>query len=210
MPSFEEIVESVNEKSPQVRIIILLVIIAILSGVFWYFYWDPKSQELKRLESNLQKRTKLKNEYENIARELPKFEAEFDRLSKEFQEASKKLPVTKEIPALIDSIYSSINASGLQPISFVPKKEVQKDVYIEIPIALDVRGSYFELANFFDRVSKLPRIVNIRDLDLTRSKSSGNTIELAAKFSAITFRIKPVQQGSPTTKTKTKNRNKRR
>jgi len=209
MPSFEEIVESVNEKSPQVRIIILLVIIAILSGVFWYFYWDPKSQELKRLESNLQKRTKLKNEYENIARELPKFEAEFDRLSKEFKEASKKLPVTKEIPALIDSIYSSINASGLRPVSFVPKKEVQKDVYIEIPIALDVRGSYFELANFFDRVSKLPRIVNIRDLDLSRGNTSGNDIELVAKFSAITFRIKPVQQGTSQTK-KGINRTKKR
>ena len=210
MPSFEELVESVNEKPPQVRIIILLVIVAILSGLFWYFYWQPKSQELKRLESNLQKRTKLKNEYENIARELPKFQAEFDRLSREFQEASKKLPVNKEIPALIDSIYSSINASGLRPISFDPKREVQKDVYIEIPIALDVRGSYFELANFFDRISKLPRIVNIRDLNLTRAKTSGNEVELSAKFSAITFRIKPIQQTTANNGSKTIKRKKRR
>jgi type IV pilus assembly protein PilO len=213
MPSFEEIVESVNERPIHIRIIILLLIITVLSGAFWYFYWDPKSQELNKLETNLQKRTKLKNEYENIARELPKFEAEFDRLSKEFQEASKKLPVTKEIPALIDSIYSSINASGLKPISFVPRKEVQKDVYIEIPISLDVRGSYFELANFFDRLSKLPRIVNIRNLNLKRGKSSGKIIELNAQFSAITFRVKPIPEGGAKSKTQTKsdkNRRKRR
>ncbi len=208
MPSFEDLVESVNEKPLHIRIIILLVIIVVLCGAFWYFYWDPKTQELKGLQQNLQKRTKLKNEYENIAKQLPKFEAEFKRLDKEFKEASKKLPLKKEIPALIDSIYSSINAAGLSPVTFTPRKEKSKEVYIEIPISLSVVGSYFELANFFDRISKLPRIVNIRSLKLKRSKKVRNKITLSANFQAVTFRIKPISDKPK--KSKKKGRGKRR
>ncbi|MCH7927589.1 MAG: type 4a pilus biogenesis protein PilO [Candidatus Dadabacteria bacterium] len=194
MAIFEDMVESINSKSFQARLLILAVIIAVLAGAFYYFLLEPKRSEIKSLQTTLQKREKLRNEYENIARELPKFEAENKRLQNEFKQAAKKLPVKKEIATLIDSIYSAVNASGLKPIAFTPKKEVQKEVYIEIPISLNVRGSYFELANFFDRIAKLPRIVNIRNLSLKVSKNTRKKMILNATFSAVTFRIKPVKK----------------
>lgn len=194
MAIFEDMVESINSKSFQARLLILAVIIAVLAGAFYYFLLEPKRSEIKSLQTTLQKREKLRNEYENIARELPKFEAENKRLQNEFKQAAKKLPVKKEIATLIDSIYSAVNASGLKPIAFTPKKEVQKEVYIEIPISLNVRGSYFELANFFDRIAKLPRIVNIRNLVLKVSKNTRKKMILNATFSAVTFRIKPVKK----------------
>lgn len=194
MAIFEDMVESINSKSFQARLLILAVIIAVLAGAFYYFLLEPKRSEIKSLQTTLQKREKLRNEYENIARELPKFEAENKRLQNEFKQAAKKLPVKKEIATLIDSIYSAVNASGLKPIAFTPKKEVQKEVYIEIPISLNVRGSYFELANFFDRIAKLPRIVNIRNLSLKVSKNTRKKMILNATFSAVTFRIKPVNK----------------
>lgn len=194
MAIFEDMVESINSKPFQARLLILAVIIAVLAGAFYYFLLEPKQSEIKSLQTTLQKREKLRNEYENIARELPKFEAENKRLENEFKQAAKKLPVKKEIATLIDSIYSAVNASGLKPIAFTPKKEVQKEVYIEIPISLNVRGSYFELANFFDRIAKLPRIVNIRNLSLKVSKNTRKKMILNATFSAVTFRIKPVKK----------------
>lgn len=194
MAIFEDMVESINSKSFQARILILLVIIAVLAGAFYYFLLEPKRSEIKSLQTTLQKREKLRNEYENIARELPRFEAENKRLQNEFKQAAKKLPIKKEIATLIDSIYSAVNASGLKPIAFTPRKEVSKEVYIEIPISLNVRGSYFELANFFDRIAKLPRIVNIRNLVLKVSKNTRKKMILNATFSAVTFRIKPVKK----------------
>lgn len=194
MAIFEDMVESINSKPFQARLLILAVIIAVLAGAFYYFLLEPKQSEIKKLQTTLQKREKLRNEYENIARELPKFEAENKRLQNEFKQAAKKLPVKKEIATLIDSIYSAVNASGLKPIAFTPRKEVSKEVYIEIPISLNVRGSYFELANFFDRIAKLPRIVNIRNMSLKVSKNTRKKMILNATFSAVTFRIKPVKK----------------
>ena len=96
MAIFEDMVESINSKSFQARLLILAVIIAVLAGAFYYFLLEPKRSEIKSLQTTLQKREKLRNEYENIARELPKFEAENKRLQNEFKQSAKKLPVKKE------------------------------------------------------------------------------------------------------------------
>ncbi|NIP39306.1 MAG: type 4a pilus biogenesis protein PilO [Candidatus Dadabacteria bacterium] len=204
MAIIEDLAESINQKPPQIRLLILGVIIVILGGIFYYAFYEPKVTKIKSLQTKLQKREKLKNEYENIARELPKFEAENRRLEKEFKQASKKLPVKKEIPTLIDSVYSAVNASGLVPIAFTPGREVSKEVYFEIPIALNVTGSYFELANFFDRMAKLPRIINIRNLALKVQKTGKKKMVLNATFNAVTFRIKPVKQNQPQNRNKNK------
>jgi type IV pilus assembly protein PilO len=193
MAIIENMAESLDQKSVYVKLGILLTIILIISGVYWYFFWSPKSEELTIARDELQKeRTKL-NEYESIAKELPKFEQEFNKLDREFKEAASKLPEEKEIPSLIDSVYAAVSASGLESNTFAPKPEVKKDIYAEIPIDMKVYGSYYDLANFFDKVSKLPRIVNIRDLNLSQEqrRSTGDRIILDASFTAVTFRLFP-------------------
>ncbi len=209
MAIIENIAESIDQQSVYVKLGILLTIILIICGVNWYFFWSSKSEELTRARNELQKeRTKL-NEYESIAKELPRFEQEFNRLDRGFKEAANKLPEEKEIPSLIDNVYNEVSASGLESNTFAPKPEVKKDIYAEIPIDMKVYGSYYDIANFFDRVSKLSRIVNIRDLNLSQEKkrSAGDRIVLDASFTAVTFRLLPsvppqqtkagIQRGGP-------------
>jgi len=191
MSFIERIAESINDQSLQAKLGILILLIVIICGVYWYFFWSPNANELGRLEVKLRKTEKKLQEYEAIAKELPEFQREFKRLNKEFQIASAKLPKDKEIPSLIDNVYAELSASGLEPIVFEPKGEVNKDIYAEIPINMEVTGSYYDLANFFDRISRLPRIVNVRQLDLKRNAIRGNKPILGAKFSVVTFRLLP-------------------
>ena len=188
----ENIIDWLNEQPLLNKLAILVVIVLIISGAYWYFFWSPNNEELQKLQKTLQTKRKKLNELENIKADLPKFIAENKRLNKEFQIASLKLPKEEEIPALIDSVYSDISAAGLEPKKFAPKGQVNKDIYAEIPIEMNVKGSYFELANFFDRISRLPRIVNVRNLNLKRSKASTQrNIELDAEFTTVTFRLLP-------------------
>jgi type IV pilus assembly protein PilO len=202
MAIIENISETVDRQSVYVRLGILIGIIVFICGVYWYFFWSPKAEELSRARNELQKERAKLNEYEAIAKELPRFEQEFNRLNKEFEEAVSKLPEEKEIPSLIDSIYAAVSASGLESNTFAPKGEVKKDIYAEIPVDMKVYGSYYDLANFFDKISKLPRIVNIRNLNLSQEKkrSTGDRIVLDATFTAVTFRLLPPPQ-SPQLKT---------
>lgn len=193
MSYIDAISDWLDEKSLLTKIAILMAIVVLLSGVYWYFFWSPNDQKLSNLEKSLQSKQKRLAELENIKKDLPKFEAEFERLNKEFQVASLKLPKEEEIPSLINSIYSDISASGLEPQVFAPKQSRKQEIYAEIPIEMEVVGGFHELANFFDRISRLPRIVNVQDLNLNRRKEKNNpeNVILEADFTTVTFRLLP-------------------
>lgn len=191
MDYVEDLAERLREQPLQNKIAILILLVAVISAVYWYFFWSPKSEELTRASSRLRQLEKQVSEYEAIAAELPKFEKENERLNREFELAARKLPKEKEIPALIDGVYSEISASNLDSIIFAPKGQVPKDIYAEIPVEMEVVGSYYDLADFFDRISRLPRIVNVRDLKLTRNELRGGNVKLNAKFNVVTFRLLP-------------------
>ena len=208
----DNLTDWLNEQTQITKLAIFIGIVVLISGVYWYFFWSPNDAELTRLNSTLQSKRKKLTELENIEKDLPKFIAENERLEKEFKVASLKLPKEEEIPALINSVYSDISASGLEPVVFAPKGHTNKDIYAEIPIEMKVQGNYFELANFFDRISRLPRIVNVRDLNLKRSKdSTAKNVLLDAEFNTVTFRLlppKPVSEESKLQKRKARTKKK--
>lgn len=192
MRYIDSITDWLDEKTLIAKVGILIAIVVVISGIYWYFFWSPNNQKLNNLERSLQNKQKRLAELENIEKDLPEFEKEFERLNREFQVASLKLPKEEEIPSLIDSIYSDISASGLEPQVFAPKGRKPRDIYAEIPIEMEVIGTYHELAGFFDRISRLPRIVNVQDLNLTR-RNGGNpeNVILKADFTTVTFRLLP-------------------
>lgn len=185
----QNLVSIINEQTTQTKIGILVFLVLAISAGYWYFYWSPKSDDIRRAKARAVQVEKQVSEYEAIARELPKFEAENKRLQKEFELVASKLPKEKEIPALIDSVYEEISASNLDSIIFAPKGQVTKEIYAEIPIDMEVVGTYYNLADFFDRISRLPRIVNVRNLNLKRGSGGGNSLD--ATFSVVTFRLLP-------------------
>lgn len=187
--SIENLVSQINEQTLQVKIGVLVFLVVAISAGYWYFYWSPKSDDIRRAKTRVAQVEKQVSEYEAIARDLPKFEAENKRLQKEFELVASKLPKEKEIPALIDSVYEDISASNLDSIIFAPKPQVTKEIYAEIPIEMEVIGSYYNLADFFDRISRLPRIVNVRNLNLERVSPTSNTLN--ATFNVVTFRLLP-------------------
>ncbi|MCC6712347.1 MAG: type 4a pilus biogenesis protein PilO [Candidatus Dadabacteria bacterium] len=191
MAFYDEISERLSEQPLHVKLILLLVIVAVISAAYWYFYWSPGRETLERAQRKLASEQKRIKEYEAVADELPAFEKEFGRLEREFELISLKLPKEKEIPALIDSVYSEISGSNLDSIIFAPQGQVAREIYAEIPIQMEVIGGYFNLADFFDRISRLPRIVNVRDLVLSRTDVKGNNVILNAKFNVVTFRLLP-------------------
>lgn len=210
MAFFDDITDRVNEQPAHVKALILLIFVAVIAAIYWYFFWSPRAEEIERSERKLrQEQTKIR-EYEAIAAELPKFEKEFERLNNEFELISLKLPKEKEIPALIDSVYSEISGSNLDSIIFAPQGQVTKEIYAEIPIQMEVIGGYYNLADFFDRISRLPRIVNVRDLVLTRNDVRGNNVILNAKFNVVTFRLLPQSEAQPDAGKKAKGKKKKK
>jgi len=89
-----------------------------------------------------------------------------ERVSQTFRLALDYLPKELDIEDLLKKIYSEARAAGVQLTDFKPKDSVSKDFYDELPMEIQLKGSYAQLVTFLGNISKIPRIINIRDVHI--------------------------------------------
>jgi type IV pilus assembly protein PilO len=180
--------EKVEKIKMPARIAIFVGTLVLLVGVFVWFFYLPKTNEIDKVNQRIsQLQTKL-NRAIVRARGLKKFEAEFAEVNSQFQEALKLLPNTKEIPTLLKSITQLGTDSQLEFRLFSPQRERARDFYMEIPVAIEVSGTYHDVAVFFDRVGRMERIINI--LNVSMSPVSDRSTVLTTTCDAVTYRFK--------------------
>jgi type IV pilus assembly protein PilO len=173
--------------SPLKRALILLGSIAIVTGVFIYFIYMPKLEELKKLERKLKQAQIKLHQTQQIASQLPQFEAEIEKLNLAFKKALNKLPDNKEIPSLLLKITKLGKDAKLTFNLFQPMATRNKDFYAEVPINIEVQGSYHAVGRFFSQLCAMPRIVNVVGYNLGSYKLVKGEDMLKTKFQAVTY-----------------------
>ena len=118
---------------------------------------------------------------------LPALEKEVEQLSLRLDQLRRILPPAKETPDLMKRLQSLASQSNLKIRSFTPGQTNQKEFYLEWPIEITVDGTYPNLATFFDRVGRLPRIVNIGNLRTATAAKQSFSQTLSAQYTAMTY-----------------------
>jgi len=157
--------------------------------LFAFFYYSPKSKEITGLNSNKANLEREIQKVEATVRELDKHKAEMQETELKFKAASLLLPEQKEIPSLLTNISSQGTNSGLEFISFKPKAEEPKEFYAEIPVSIAVDGPYHNIGVFLDKISKLPRIVSVSDINMGSPAMVDGEMYLKTTFNLITYRF---------------------
>ena len=103
------------------------------------------------------------------AKKLPEFRAQVGDLETRLSSLRAVLPDEKDAADLLRRMQTVATQSNLTIKAFAPKATVTKQMHAEWPIALELDGTYHNLALFFDRVGKFTRIVNISGLEVKPS-----------------------------------------
>jgi type IV pilus assembly protein PilO len=180
--------EKVEKIKMPIRIAIFLGTLVLLAGLFFYFIYLPKAEEIATTREEIAKLQQKLNQAIVKVRALKKFEAEYAEVDAQFQEALKLLPNTKEIPSLLKSITQLGTDSQLEFLLFSPQRERAQDFFMEIPVSIEVSGTYHNVAIFFDKVGQMERIVNILNVSMTPQKERSTT--LTTRCDAVTYRFK--------------------
>ena len=164
-------------------------VIIIAAGL----YFDTQNQ-LEQLEKVEKKEIELKSEFEVKADQAAKLELYKDQLAEmqaSFQAILRQLPEKTDVESLLVDVSQTGLANGLEIKKFKPSAEEKKGFYAELPISLEVTGSYHDLASFISGVAALPRIVTMHDLKLQlqeaeKDKPAGDKLDMTA--TAKTYR----------------------
>ena len=116
-------------------------------------------------------------------------EQEVAALDRELARALSRLPDQKEIEDLLSTVSSLGMDSGLEILVFRQQPETYQEFYAEVPVEMQVRGGYHQVAVFLDRVGHLDRIVNVGNLALYEPKIIDDSTVLTASSTVTTFRF---------------------
>lgn len=200
MQIFGPAIEWVEARTKLQRILIYALAIVLLVGGFTYFAYLPKHKEIVNLESEYKKLAQKLDRAKKTAKQLNFYRSKMKAAEAQFNIVMKALPEKEEIPTLLNGISQAARDAGLDITKFQPNPEIAKEFYAEVPITINVDGNYHNVAMFFDKISKLPRIVTIGALKLLPDKE-GDT--LSTSCTAVTYKfIEPVEKKPPGKKKK--------
>jgi type IV pilus assembly protein PilO len=168
----------------------LLAVLLLLEGAaIFYGLYQPRMAAYAALQTKLDDLQRQIQDNRRIANNLPRYKSEYEQLKKDLDSALTELPNQKEIPSLLTSISSLGKGAGLEFLLFRPKGEVAKDFYAEVPVDIAISGTFYNVADFFLAVAKLPRIVNINNVAFSDIKSASGRNTLKVNCLATTFRF---------------------
>jgi type IV pilus assembly protein PilO len=189
--------DSVLAKLPLLAKLGIGALLFVLIGVAYFvvFYGDlassisaEKSKE-EHLRGDLASARKNEFSYQQDLAELS------DRQQRQ-RELVKILPSETEYPAFLSAVQNVANVSGVGLTGWSPQPEVPDQFYSRVPMRLELKGRYHQVAKFFHGVGQLDRVINMENISLTDPKLEGEDMVVKVSALATAFRAKPDGQSA--------------
>ena len=156
-------------------------------GAFYYYYETPVRADMTARMTQLiaLKADIVKGHATEL--QLPQFRSQVMDLEGRLENLKSVLPEEKDAADLLRRLQTVASQSNLTIKTFKPSATVMKQLHAEWPIALELDGTYHNLALFFDRIGKFTRIVNVSALDIKGKDKPDRNSSITATCVATTF-----------------------
>ncbi len=179
-----------------VKILIAVAPAILIVAVVLFLFVMPKNKEIKALEKKIAaQENEIAADQVKVAK-LPELTLENERLRKRLEELKQQLPEEKEVSTLLKQVSDLCISSGQKVQLWQPaqKKTHSSGIVFEIPVKVELSGSYHNLGYFFGSITKLNRIVNISDIKLSDPKPDKGVAVMKIAFTATTFSSVPEEE----------------
>ena len=183
--------------------IAMIAIIFVLIAVGGYVYFIADS--IAALDTSRNKETELKVQFEMkaaLASNLEAYKQQMVELEGLLQAQLRQLPNKNEVAGLLDDISFIAMDNGLKLLRINWEPEIQHEFSTELPMRIELSGSYSQLGKFTSDVAALPRIVILDSFTTVREKESG---DLLMSMLAKTYRYNEKNGKTKTAKAKGRN-----
>jgi type IV pilus assembly protein PilO len=182
-----------------------IAVVLVLLGI--YLPFSPVAQEKDQVEKAVQQRTALTQEVQQLQvykQRYGELKQQMDAYSKQLETLKTIVPEDKETDEFIRLLQGAASQSNVQIRQLKARAVVPKDNnYYEMPFDIQADGPYFNVLDFFGRLSRLSRIINVGDLNFSdpeKSKGGHYTLRpgstVSGVFTVTTYFTKPAETAS--------------
>ncbi len=186
---FHDLLERLGRMPRPQRLAAIAVVYVLVGVLFWFVLYAPQQKSIATLQSQQSELRSKKAVVEKRAQDKEAFEQELENLTLQLKQALRQLPDDREIPDLLSRISTIGRRIGLEIRKFLPQDENVREFHAEVPVELELRGSYHEVAMFFDRLSKLSRIVYVQNIQMVEPVETSGKVLVTVAGTLTTFRF---------------------
>ena len=135
----------------------------VSAGLYYTVFKTQRDQNAaaqQKLEAKMQENAEL----ESYRPKLADIERQLANLKQQLEIERRIVPDEKEVDGFMRMLDAEASKAGIEIRRYTSKPTAQKDFYTEVPFEMELDGPYYSMLNFFDRVGKLERIVNVSSL----------------------------------------------
>ena len=156
-----------------VQLLLAVIIAAVIGGGVWYVWVKPVNDDNDQKQITLDQKKADNETLRRYERDLPGLEREIASLQQQLEIQRTIVPDEKEAPGFMHLMQDTAASAGIEIRRYTAKPVLTREFYSEVPYDIDIDGSYYAVVNFFERVAKLQRIINIGNLQMATPKRSG-------------------------------------
>jgi|SRR5580704_444214 type IV pilus assembly protein PilO len=137
---------------------------AIVTAALYFTVFKSQNEKNTAAQHALDDKIRENNELESYRPKLKAMEQQVTELKQQLDIERRIVPDEKQVDGFIEMLDAESQKAGVELRRYKAKDEKPAQYYSEVPFDMELDGPYYSMLNFFDRVSKLERIVNISNL----------------------------------------------
>jgi len=144
---------------------------AVVTAGLYFTLFKSQNEKNVSAQHSLEEKIRENNELESYRPKLKQIEQQLAELKQQLEIEQRIVPDQKEVDGFITMMDGEAIKAGVELRRYTAKDTKQQQYYTEVPFDMELDGPYYSVLNFFDRVSKLERIVNVSGLIVGTTKS---------------------------------------
>jgi type IV pilus assembly protein PilO len=136
----------------------------------YYTVFKSQSDKNAAAQHAVQDKVRENIELESYRPKLKDMERQLANLKQQLEIERRIVPDEKAVDSFIETMDGEAQKAGVELRRYAAQPTSAKEYYTEVPFALEADGPYYSMLNFFDRVGKLERIVNVSGLVVATTK----------------------------------------
>jgi type IV pilus assembly protein PilO len=171
---------------------------AVVTAALYFTMFKSQNDKNTAAQHTLEEKIRENNELESYRPKLKQMEQQLAELKQQLEIEQRIVPDEKQVDGFMTMLDAEAQKSNVELRRYAAKDVKSQQYYTEVPFDLELDGRYYDTLQFFDRVSKLERIVNISNLMVSTTKNPagakakhsyqyGPNESIIASFTATTY-----------------------
>jgi len=150
---------------------VLLLTAVVGTGALYYTVYKSQRNQNDVARVKLQAKLRENAELEAYRPKLADIERQLSSLKQQLEIERRIVPDEKEVDNFMRMVSGEARKAGVEIRRYTAKDIAAKEYYVEVPIEIDIDGPFYSVLNFYGRLQKLERIVNVSRLTMGALKN---------------------------------------